>query len=186
MSDSVRGLPQGSAVDLLQQERDQAVREVYGAQVWRPHGVPPLLQTADYARCVLRSHAWSDDMVEQLVDVRMMRVSQVAVQRLDPAAYEVVLTRAGYEHPPAGATSQVMARQWAQLADLGALPHVRLRVLPAAEHRRGAGGLGGFSLYPDASACTTGPEGPHIPLEGALVARARFARLWQLSPPYPG
>ncbi|SIO87210.1 hypothetical protein BQ8420_15450 [Nocardiopsis sp. JB363] len=173
-------------MDLLHQERGQAAREVHGAQVWCPHGVPPLLQTADYARCVLRSHALPQDMVEQLVDVRMMRVSQVAAQRHIPARYEAVLTRTGYEHPPAGATNQIMAQQWAQLADLGALAHVRLRVLPAAEHHRGAGGLGGFSLYPDGSACTTGPEGPRPPLEGALVARERFAHLWQLSPPYPG
>lgn len=170
----------------LSQERALAAREVHGARIWSPQAIPPLLQTCDYARCVLRARGIPQEKVEQVVDARMVRVSQVAVHRREPVRYQVVLTRHGYEQRPPGATEKTMARQWGQLFDLGCLAHVHLRVLPTHLYRQGLGGLAGFTLYPNGSAHTVGPQGPHEPLEPPGVVAERFTHLWENALPYPG
>jgi hypothetical protein len=96
---------------------------------YEPELVPGLLQTADYARAIIR--ALSPDLdpieVERRVEFRLAR--QVLLTRTAaPLAMAVVLNEAVVRRPLADRT--VMTGQCRRLAELSELPNVDLRILP--------------------------------------------------------
>ncbi len=106
--------------------------------------VPGLLQTPDYARAVTRAALGDppDEQVEELVRVRTTRQSVLrgaAPMRLCAVLDEAVLRRVMGE-------PGVMARQLRQLLEFGALPHVRLHVLPFS-HGGHIGITGPFVIF---------------------------------------
>lgn len=90
--------------------------------------IPGLLQCEDYARSVLR--AWEPEMGEQVlrnpVDLRMAR--QSVLTREDPVHYTAVLSEASLLKIVGD--KYTMARQFAHLLEVGALPNVEIHVLP--------------------------------------------------------
>jgi len=90
-----------------------------------------LLQTADYARAVMRAllPQHSREEVEQLVELRLKR--QQALRRAErPLRYSAVLDEAVLCRLAGGPT--VMAAQLRAILDAGELPNVSIRVLPFA------------------------------------------------------
>ncbi|NKY53625.1 helix-turn-helix domain-containing protein [Nocardia vermiculata] len=93
--------------------------------------VPGLLQTADYARAVIKSGLpdESDADIERRVRLRMQR--QVLIRRKSrPAQLNVILHETVLHRMVGG--SRVMDAQRRHLADLSTQPNVTLRVLPFA------------------------------------------------------
>ncbi|MEV4434984.1 helix-turn-helix transcriptional regulator [Streptomyces sp. NPDC049555] len=90
--------------------------------------VPGLLQTPAYARAVTRAALGDppEDLVEELVRVRMARQSVLAGER--PLQLCAVLDEAALRHEVGGRA--VMDGQLRHLVRQGGLPHVRLHVLP--------------------------------------------------------
>ncbi|GLZ12587.1 transcriptional regulator [Actinomadura sp. NBRC 104425] len=89
--------------------------------------VPPLLQTADYARCCLQS--WTDlplDVVRRRVELCMDR--QRILDRADPPELTVVLDEAALRRRVD--SGEVMRAQLERLIDDSARPSVTLLVLP--------------------------------------------------------
>jgi transcriptional regulator with XRE-family HTH domain len=90
--------------------------------------IPGLLQTADYARAVLRSvHQEAPEKeVERRVELRLRR--QQVLRRNDPVRLWAVIDE-GVLHRPAGGGA-VMRAQIAHLIEASRLPHVNIQVLP--------------------------------------------------------
>lgn len=103
-----------------------------------------LLQTAAYARAVLRSGAPAgpERQVDRWVELRIMR--QAILERHEPPRLSVVLDEGVLRRPFGG--PQVLAAQLRQLADRAARPRIELRVLPLAAGSH-LGGNGGFRLF---------------------------------------
>jgi transcriptional regulator with XRE-family HTH domain len=113
-------------------------REVIGLEhgaadilIWQTSIIPPLLQTEEYARHVVRSFRHvqpvSPQQAVRRVDITMMR--QQLLARECPPQVMVVLDEAALRHPAGGA--QVMHEQLHWLAELGgAHPAVTVQVLP--------------------------------------------------------
>ncbi|MGW2326136.1 helix-turn-helix domain-containing protein [Streptomyces sp. NPDC001700] len=91
--------------------------------------VPGLLQTADYARTVTRAALpdLPEDQLNTLVEVRIARQSVLREGRR-PLRLHAVLDEAVLRRGVGDA--EVMRAQLRQLAELAALPQVRLQVLP--------------------------------------------------------
>jgi hypothetical protein len=90
--------------------------------------VPGLLQTADYARAMIRAARPddTDEEIEQRVRVRMNRQSLLGQD--DPLTFTVVLDEAVLRRPVGG--PWVMRRQLERLCEAAELPSVTLQVLP--------------------------------------------------------
>jgi transcriptional regulator with XRE-family HTH domain len=98
--------------------------------------VPSLLQTAGYARALIRADRpdIGDAEIARRVQARLAR--QALLSRVTaPLTAEVLLSEAVLRRPIAG--PQVMAEQLHQLADAAMLPNVSIRVVPfsAGLHR---------------------------------------------------
>jgi transcriptional regulator with XRE-family HTH domain len=123
------GLPQDQAAYCaLEDEADLAL--AYEAQV-----VPGLLQTEDYARCVIRG--WAEivpappAIIERDLQVRMKR--QELLQEPRSLRLSVILDEAVLLHLVGDAT--IMRRQLERLMELADLPNMELRILPLrADH----------------------------------------------------
>ncbi|MBF6070099.1 helix-turn-helix domain-containing protein [Nocardia farcinica] len=91
--------------------------------------VPGLLQTADYARSVLRYHYLDrgETVIERLVELRLQR--QIRVKRKALPIELDVLVHQSALHRVVG-SRRVMANQLRHLADASTLPNVTLRVVP--------------------------------------------------------
>lgn len=89
--------------------------------------MPGLLQTADYAREVVRAatYRWTSDQVERRVEGRLLR--QQILHRQDPPRYEVVLDEAPLHRVVGGAA--VMAGQLRHLVKSSHLRTVDIRVI---------------------------------------------------------
>ncbi|MFE4516983.1 helix-turn-helix domain-containing protein [Kitasatospora sp. NPDC056783] len=93
--------------------------------------IPGLLQTADYARAVIRqieSDAKPDE-VNALVDVRLAR-QNATLRREDPLKLWAIIDEAALRRSVGGAS--VMAKQLHQLVAASREPHVLLQVVPFA------------------------------------------------------
>ena len=90
--------------------------------------MPGLLQTADYARAIVRAAVprWVPEVVEQRVEGRMTR--QQLLYSDDPPRLEAVVDESVL-HRVVGSTA-VMRAQLERLLELSDLPNVTLRVIP--------------------------------------------------------
>jgi len=115
-----RGLPYSAYVGL---ESEAASISDFGLGL-----VPGLLQTADYARAVLRTirPRLTDDIIEQRLAGRLERQQILVSDR--PPQFEAILDEAVL-HRIAGSRS-VMQAQLAQLIEVSDLTNVTVRVLP--------------------------------------------------------
>ena len=98
-------------------------------QCYEPELVPGLLQTADYARTIIRAIEPDLDLVEvdRRVEFRMAR--QALLTRVTaPPALTAVLNEAVIRRPLG--EPWLMAAQYRKLAELSELPHVAVRILP--------------------------------------------------------
>lgn len=100
--------------------------------------VPDLLQTADYARAVLRSaHPNATEAeVERRVELRLRR--QRVLRRDDPVRLWAVIDEAALCRPVGG--SAVMRAQIAHLIEVSRLSHVKIQVLPLSAGGHAASG----------------------------------------------
>jgi transcriptional regulator with XRE-family HTH domain len=107
-------------------------------RTWEVQLVPGLLQTADYARAVIRlNRHLSADEVERRVELRMRR--QHVLDRPEPTRLWAVIDEAALRRPIGGAAT--MRAQIEHLIRLCALPHVTVQVLPfSAGGHAGVGG----------------------------------------------
>ena len=98
-------------------------------QTYEPELVPGLLQTADYARALIR--ALNPDLdtaeVDRRVEFRMSRQA-LLTRPVAPPAFTAVLNEAVVRRPLAD--RWVLAAQCRKLAELSELPHVDVRILP--------------------------------------------------------
>jgi transcriptional regulator with XRE-family HTH domain len=90
--------------------------------------IPGLLQTADYARAIVRAAVpkWVPEIVEQRVQGRMAR--QQLLHRENAPHFEAVVDESVL-HRAVGSRA-VMRAQLERLLELSELPHVTLRVIP--------------------------------------------------------
>jgi transcriptional regulator with XRE-family HTH domain len=90
--------------------------------------IPGLLQTEQYTRAVLRGGAarLADEEIERRVEVRLQR--QALLSRSDAPTLWVVLDEAAIRREVGG--RRTMAEQLGRLADVAALPHIDIQVLP--------------------------------------------------------
>jgi transcriptional regulator with XRE-family HTH domain len=112
--------------------------------------VPSLLQTAGYARALIRADRpdIGDAEIARRVQARLAR--QALLSRVTaPLTAEVLLSEAVLRRPIAG--PQVMAEQLHQLADAAMLPNVSIRVVPfsAGLHRGMLSGPFAMLRFPD-------------------------------------
>jgi transcriptional regulator with XRE-family HTH domain len=99
-------------------------------RAYEPHYVPGLLQTADYARAVLRAglpHAAGEE-VDRLIDLRVER--QTLLARAEAPLLWVVMDETVLRRPIGGRT--VMRDQVTALMDATERSNVRLQVMPFA------------------------------------------------------
>jgi len=103
--------------------------------------IPGLLQTADYARAVLRAvhHEAAEAEVERRVELRLRR--QQVLHRDDPVRLWAVIDETALRRPVGG--TAVMQAQLAHLIEVSRLSHVNIQVLPlsAGGHPAGGGGV---------------------------------------------
>ncbi|WP_419992932.1 helix-turn-helix domain-containing protein [Streptomyces boninensis] len=102
--------------------------EATGMRTLETTVVPGLLQTPEYARCVTSAALGkaASGQVGPLVDVRLARQSVLHGSR--PLVLHAVLDEAVLRRKVGG--PEVMREQLRHLVEVGALPHVRLQVLP--------------------------------------------------------
>jgi hypothetical protein len=103
--------------------------------------IPGLLQTADYARAIIRAEADPDD-VEPRVAVRVGR--RDVLHRRHPVRMTALVGEAALLANVGG--PEVMADQLHQLATMAALPNVDLRIVPINSGWH-PGLIGPFSLF---------------------------------------
>jgi transcriptional regulator with XRE-family HTH domain len=91
--------------------------------------VPGLLQTAEYAREIVRAAvpAWPDDIVEQRVSGRLFR-QQILTRPENPPMLQAVVDESVLHRIVGG--PEVMHGQLARLLEASHLPNVDLRVIP--------------------------------------------------------
>jgi hypothetical protein len=89
--------------------------------------IPGLVQTAEYARAVMKADDAPPDQVEQWVEVRILR--QRVLDKAKPPKYDIILDEAALRRPLGG--HAVMGRQLRALLEAADRPNVRLRVVPA-------------------------------------------------------
>lgn len=90
--------------------------------------VPGLLQTADYARAVIRlaGEAISGEQLERRIELRMRR--QEILYRPDPPHLWAVIDETALRRAMGGPA--IMRNQLRRLIDVCALPHVTLQIMP--------------------------------------------------------
>jgi transcriptional regulator with XRE-family HTH domain len=135
---------------------------------WEPILVPGLLQTAEYARALVR--AWqpasSEDEVSAVVGGRLER--QAILDQADPPDLRVVLDESVLRRLIG--SPKIMRSQLEHLADMSCRPLVTVQVVPAGLGAHG-GLLGAFIL--------AGPSGT-VYLETAVEAQiTRDAQVWE-------
>ncbi len=114
-------------------------------QRYEPELFPGLLQTAGYARAVLRAEhpGLCEQELARRVQVRVAR--QALLMRVTaPLAAQVLLGEAVLHRPVGG--PQIMAGQLTQLADAAMLPHVSIRVVPLRAGLHGGVLSGPFAI----------------------------------------
>jgi hypothetical protein len=89
--------------------------------------IPGLLQTAEYARALMKADGSSPEQVEQRVQRRLLR--QRVFDKAKPPTLDVILDEAMLHRPLGGRA--VMAGQLRALLDAADRPNVRLRVVPS-------------------------------------------------------
>jgi hypothetical protein len=124
-------------------------------------GLHGLLQTADYARAVMRAllPQHSREEIEQLVELRLKR-QQALRRRAAPLRYSAVLDEAVLWRLAGG--SEVMAEQLRTIVGVGELPNVLIRVLPfdAGVHRAHSGRFVILEFDDDMASDVVYVEGP--------------------------
>ncbi|MFF1686093.1 helix-turn-helix domain-containing protein [Streptomyces sp. NPDC058254] len=118
--------------------------EAVSVSSWQLGVVPGLLQTAEYAREIIRATAMSEAVegrVDALVEVRLAR--QAVLTRDDPLSLWAIIAegalRSGSEDPG------VMNEQLGRLLSMGKRPNVNVQVLPSNAPLH-VGQLGSFSV----------------------------------------
>lgn len=127
--------------------------------------VPGLLQTEDYARALLTTgspQAPVED-IDRRVDLRLGR--QRVLTRPKPPLLWAVMDETVLHWPVGG--SKVMRAQIDHLLDIGALPHVRLQLMPFANGPHPATRAGAFQLFRFEA-----PELPDVVYLGGLIGSA--------------
>lgn len=91
--------------------------------------IPGLLQTADYARAIMRSYMpeASPTAIEPRVELRMKRQTIIR-RKAEPVRFDVVLHESAL-HRMIG-TPKVMAKQLLHVADVSTWPNVSVRIVP--------------------------------------------------------
>ena len=131
----VRGRGPGWLEHYLDLERAASLIRTYEVAY-----IPGLLQTADYARAVLRSgHQGPETEVERRVELRLRR--QQVLYRDDPVRLWAVIDETAMRRPVGG--TAVMRGQIAHLIEVSGRSHVNIQVLPlsAGGHPAGGGGV---------------------------------------------
>jgi transcriptional regulator with XRE-family HTH domain len=107
---------------------------------YEPCYLPGLLQTADYARAVIRQgHPGARDAeIERRVNLRLRRQHLVVRRQPNPPQLWAVLDEAALRRP-AGSPGTMRA-QLRHLIDMACRPHVRVFVVPFSVGQRGAVG----------------------------------------------
>jgi transcriptional regulator with XRE-family HTH domain len=110
-------------------------------RTYEPCHVPGLLQTADYARAVIRHRHpdASEDQIEQRVSLRLTRQDVLWHRRSGPPQLWAVLDEAALRRP--AGTTATMRGQLRQLIEMAGRPHVRIFVVPFSAGQRGAVGF---------------------------------------------
>lgn len=105
--------------------------EAHSVAQWQVETIPGLLQTEQYARCVLEAvqSFWPTppSLIEQRLEVRMTR-RLVLTEREPPLRLSAVLDESALYREIGG--SEVMRSQLRHLAEVAELPNIELRVLP--------------------------------------------------------
>ncbi|MFC0598636.1 helix-turn-helix domain-containing protein [Streptomyces palmae] len=99
-------------------------------RAYEPHYVPGLLQTADYARAVLRAGMpqAGEAEIDRLVALRLER--QALLTRQDAPLLWVVMDETVLRRPIGG--PEIMRAQIDRLIEAGAQQHIRLQIMPFA------------------------------------------------------
>jgi transcriptional regulator with XRE-family HTH domain len=117
-------------------------------RVWSPGIVHGLLQTEAYARALISVQpAISDEIMASRLTARMERQRRVIMRDDLPTVWFVVDEMALYRRV---GSPEIMAGQLRRLAEIAAMPHVTMQVLPAVEHPANASE---FILADDAAWC---------------------------------
>jgi transcriptional regulator with XRE-family HTH domain len=115
---------------------------------WYPGIVTGLLQTADYARALLRtSPGATPEIIGTRLAARMERQRRVLYRDEPPSALFIVDEAALYRRV---GSPEVMAAQLAHLSGVACLPNVTVQVMPAVEHPANASG---FVIADDSAWC---------------------------------
>jgi hypothetical protein len=93
-----------------------------------PTMVSGLVQTADYARAVMRAYGVPEEEIDQQVDARLMR--QLVLTKDDPPKVDLILAEIALRQVLG--SRQVVARQLRALLEMLELPNLRLWVVPFA------------------------------------------------------
>jgi transcriptional regulator with XRE-family HTH domain len=151
-------------------------RTALSLRSWEPFLIPGLLQTADYARAVLRAARPTDpdEQIGQAVAARIER--QAILSRDDPLMLWVVLDEAVLKRPVGG--PQVMREQVAHLLTAAQQPKIIVQVVPL-DVGANAGMTGAFVI----ASFETGTDTVHLDTAGAglisdraeVVASCSFA-----------
>jgi hypothetical protein len=89
--------------------------------------IPGLVQTAEYARALMKASDSPSEQVEQRIQRRLLR--QRVLDKAKPAKFDIILDEAVLRRPLGG--HAVMARQLRALLEAADRPNVRLRVVPS-------------------------------------------------------
>jgi DNA-binding XRE family transcriptional regulator len=124
--------------------------------------VPGLLQTADYARTMIRSYYVDEpeSYIERRVELRMKRQTLVR-RKIQPVRLDVVLHQSAL-HRRVG-SPRIMSSQLLQLADASTWPNVEVRILPFSQGLPTGVLPGGFVIL------DFGMDGKGRPVEPTVV-----------------
>ncbi len=151
---------------------------------WEPLIVPGLLQTADYARAVLRGvPGQTPEEVEQALQVRLHR--QNIFDRASAPMLAAVIDEGVLQRPIGG--SQVMRQQLEWLLTFAGHPKITLQVVPLAAGVT-TGLLGGFAIatFPDGhgwaylESASSGQVTDRVEEVQAISLRYDLIRAWAL------
>jgi transcriptional regulator with XRE-family HTH domain len=156
-------------------EAEAATLRVFEAQL--VHG---LLQTADYARALLRAgdRKASAEHIDRFTELRMKR-QEVLERADDPLELWVILDEAVLRRPVGG--RKVMRAQLGRLAEASELPNVTLQVLPFSQGAHPAlDGPFGILEFPGGGPGLMDPGVVYIesPAGNIYLEKDRQVRLW--------
>jgi hypothetical protein len=111
------------------EHEDRAAR----LSVWAPGIIHGLLQTEDYARTLIAAlPGVSPEVVRARLASRLARQQRVLLRKDDPPAVGAIIDHAALYRLVG--SPEVMTAQMRHLAQVAAMPHVTLQVLPAIAH----------------------------------------------------